>query len=166
MGFVGRCVVLCSLTVVLTACGDDGDTGSGAGGGDFREKTPKEICGLVTVAEARDLMKDLADEDDPIDPAEETSVSLPACRYGSEDGKPYLRVSIQQTSKAGGDDPTRTTVAGQEALQQSSDGSCSVFVPLEDNLYLLAIAESWNPEKDACPAARGAVEKAYPRLTS
>lgn len=125
--------------------------------------TPAQVCALLPVDKARDLMKDVTDE--KLTAAEETSVKLPACRYGSREGKPYLRVSIHQTSqlKEGGD-VTTATVAGQKALQEGSDGSCSVFIPLDDNLYLLAIAESWDADKDTCPIARDALETAYPKL--
>jgi len=161
MTIIRRCLVLCGLAAVLVACGSDDDAGDAK---DYRETTAAEVCDLMTVDEARDLMKDFTDES--LTATEETSVGLPACRYGSGDGKPFLRVSVHQSSrlKAGGD-VVATTVAGQQALQEDQDRSCSVFVPLSDNLYLLVIVESWDPANDTCPVAREAAGKAFPKLT-
>ncbi|MGH3756922.1 hypothetical protein [Actinophytocola sp.] len=164
MTIIGRrlalCLALCGLAAFLAACGDDTD----AGAADYREMSPDEVCELVTVDEARDLMTDITDES--LTPTKETSVGLPACRYGSGEGKPYLKVSIHQSSQLEvGGDVVATTVAGQEVLQEDTGGSCSVSVPLDEVLYLLAIVESWDPDKDTCPVARDAIAKASPRLT-
>lgn len=155
MPILRRFLLVCGLLAVLTACGQDAD--------DYRSMSPEDVCGLLTADEARGMMAKISD--DPIDPAGEMMGQLPGCRYGSEDGKPYLTVSIHQSSQVKAGEKEKVTVAGQDALEEDSDGSCSVFVPLEEPLYLLAIAESWDPAKDACPVARAAAEKAYPRLT-
>lgn len=158
MPILKRCLVLCGLVAVLVACGSAGDDAK-----DYRAMTEDEVCALLPVDEARDLMKDITDES--LNATKETLVDLPACRYGSGDGRPYLKVSIHQSSQIKArDDVTTTTVLGKEALERDADGSCSVFVPLAEHLYLLALVESWDPDKDTCPVAWKAAKSAYPRL--
>lgn len=160
MGITRRCVVLCCLAVVLTACGDDAEPV------DYKAMTPDEVCELVTVDEARELMKGITDE--PVAAKNDTkpgvSGDLPACRYESGEGNPYLQVSIYQSSGVGGD---KITVAGQDARRQRPDDhSCSVSIPLEERLSLLAIVESWDPREESCTPASQALEKAFPRLSA
>lgn len=157
MTITGRCLVLCGLLTALTACGESDK--------DYRAMPATEICELLPVDKVRDLMKDITDE--RLDASEERSVDLPACRYGSGEGKPYLRISVHQSSRLEeGGDVVSTTVADQKALQEDSGGSCSVFVPLAENLYLLTIVEAWDPAKDPCPVAHQAAGTAYPKLTA
>jgi uncharacterized Zn-binding protein involved in type VI secretion len=165
VSIIRRCLVLCGLAALLVACGDDtsGDTGGDTAKGteDYRAMTPDQVCELVTIAEARGLMKDFTDEEDTLAVTKETHVGLPACRYGSGDGKPYLQVAVYQTSRSGG---ATVTVAGQHAAQDGRRGSCAVRIRLAESLYLQALVESWDPSADACPAGRDAMSKAYPRL--
>ena len=151
---------------VLTACGqgevsaarDDGDR-------DYRAMQPKQVCQLLTAEEAAQIMKPLTT--DRLTPSGEQHNSLPACNYGAGDGAKYLMLSIHQSSALGEDDDAeKVSVAGKQALQMRPFTGCSVAIPLEKQLYLLAIVESWESgDEESCTAATEALAKAYPRLT-
>jgi hypothetical protein len=156
MNTTSRVLALCALTAALTACGDEAD--------DYRAMTPGQVCALLPTDEANTLMKGITE--DRLTQKEETSVDLPACRYGTIEGKPYLRVSIHQSSQVkDSEDVTSTKIADQQALQRPADTSCSVLFPLAEHLYLLTIVESWDATEETCSPAEKAAETAYRNLT-
>lgn len=162
-----RLLTMGGLLAALAACGQGSDVATGEGGDkDYLSMKPEEVCKLLTVDEASQAMKPITT--DELTASGEQQNSLPACRYGAGEGKAYLLLSIHQSSAMGGDeDAEKVTVAGKEALQTRPSTGCSVAVPLDDQHYLLAIAESWkSDDEESCQAATEALEKAYPRLSN
>ncbi|MGH3431673.1 MAG: DUF3558 family protein [Thermocrispum sp.] len=163
-----RCLMLGGLLAAVVAC-DDGaqDPGGPGAGGDYLALTPEQVCELLSVDEATKLMRPITEDKLTMKGEDGNS---PGCRYGAGEGKAYLNVKILQSSMMGKDEEDgdeKVTVAGQEAVQMRPSSGCSVAITLEPELFLVAIAESWESgDEESCAAARGALDKAYPRLSA
>lgn len=151
-----RCIAAVIAAVVLLA---------GCSGTDYRELTSAQMCGLVKRDEVAVLLNDKGGY-----VAKPEQRDRPYCNL-EHDKTMTFALSLYETTrpiraeKVAGGEITDVDVAGEAAfLQKISDTTCTVFVPLEEGLYLDVTVDT-HADLAACPVAHGAAQAAYPRLT-
>lgn len=140
---------------------------AGCGGKGYDEWDSQQMCELLTKDEAEKLVREATGGDGQVKSEPDPKNSLmysPGCHFRPDPGS-SVSVDVHRTHVPP-DEGSAIEIAGTKAYQESSDNSCSVAIPLEEEQYYFWVIVQDFSAEDLCKSAVRVAEVAYPKFES